>query len=212
MIYWFISYAERQCQPLNNTHLWGAISLLDKPNGIPCDLQPPVLSAKSPLKSPVKRRSGLFPRLHSSTDTPTDKHTRRLVMPPGWYHNYVAPHAPTSKYWLNPNVQKKDVRCVCMKMFASAEDCPNPHFVQRTRGLVWTFCRLLLQPSRVHTSPELPDIITLKSLQNRFSFVVIKEKLLWMHWVQYIIISYILQARNNIQPHHDTEIYIVHIC
>ncbi|CAJ1065807.1 rap1 GTPase-activating protein 2 isoform X4 [Xyrichtys novacula] len=37
---------------------------------------PPVLSAKSPLKSPVKRRSGLFPRLHSSTDTPTDKHTR----------------------------------------------------------------------------------------------------------------------------------------
>ncbi|XP_041919537.1 rap1 GTPase-activating protein 2a isoform X1 [Alosa alosa] len=31
---------------------------------------PPVLSAKSPLKSPVKRRSGLFPRLHSSTDSP----------------------------------------------------------------------------------------------------------------------------------------------
>ncbi|KAG7223107.1 hypothetical protein INR49_015866 [Caranx melampygus] len=37
---------------------------------------PPVLSAKSPLKSPVKRRSGLFPRLHSSTDSPSDKHTR----------------------------------------------------------------------------------------------------------------------------------------
>uniref|UniRef100_A0A3B5KW31 Rap-GAP domain-containing protein n=1 Tax=Xiphophorus couchianus TaxID=32473 RepID=A0A3B5KW31_9TELE len=37
---------------------------------------PPVLSAKSPLKSPVKRRSGLFPRLHSSTDAPSDKHTR----------------------------------------------------------------------------------------------------------------------------------------
>lgn len=35
---------------------------------------PPVLSAKSPLRSPVKRRSGLFPRLHSSTDAPTDKH------------------------------------------------------------------------------------------------------------------------------------------
>uniref|UniRef100_A0A671WAH9 RAP1 GTPase activating protein 2a n=1 Tax=Sparus aurata TaxID=8175 RepID=A0A671WAH9_SPAAU len=34
---------------------------------------------KSPLKSPVKRRSGLFPRLHSSTDTPTDKHTRGSV-------------------------------------------------------------------------------------------------------------------------------------
>uniref|UniRef100_A0A8C5EMT4 Rap-GAP domain-containing protein n=1 Tax=Gouania willdenowi TaxID=441366 RepID=A0A8C5EMT4_GOUWI len=37
---------------------------------------PPVLSAKSPLKSPVKRRSGLFPRLHSSTEIPSDKHTR----------------------------------------------------------------------------------------------------------------------------------------
>uniref|UniRef100_A0AAY5EQ04 Rap-GAP domain-containing protein n=1 Tax=Electrophorus electricus TaxID=8005 RepID=A0AAY5EQ04_ELEEL len=38
---------------------------------------PPVLSAKSPLKSPVKRRSGLFPRLHSSTESPTEKHTPR---------------------------------------------------------------------------------------------------------------------------------------
>nr|XP_014346604.1 PREDICTED: rap1 GTPase-activating protein 2 [Latimeria chalumnae] len=28
---------------------------------------PPILSAKSPLKSPVKRRSGLFPRLHSGS-------------------------------------------------------------------------------------------------------------------------------------------------
>ncbi|KAM6932987.1 rap1 GTPase-activating protein 2a [Xenentodon cancila] len=37
---------------------------------------PPTLSAKSPLKSPVKRRSGLFPRLHSSTESPSDKHTR----------------------------------------------------------------------------------------------------------------------------------------
>ncbi|XP_033486560.2 rap1 GTPase-activating protein 2a isoform X2 [Epinephelus lanceolatus] len=37
---------------------------------------PPGLSAKSPLKSPVKRRSGLFPRLHSSTESPLDKHTR----------------------------------------------------------------------------------------------------------------------------------------
>ncbi|XP_061537297.1 rap1 GTPase-activating protein 2-like isoform X2 [Phycodurus eques] len=37
---------------------------------------PPALSAKSSLKSPVKRRSGLFPRLHSSIETPTDKCTR----------------------------------------------------------------------------------------------------------------------------------------
>ncbi|KAG9351639.1 hypothetical protein JZ751_022890 [Albula glossodonta] len=37
---------------------------------------PPALSAKSPLKSPVKRRSGLFPRLHSSTESQTDRHSR----------------------------------------------------------------------------------------------------------------------------------------
>uniref|UniRef100_A0A8C6WN07 RAP1 GTPase activating protein 2a n=1 Tax=Neogobius melanostomus TaxID=47308 RepID=A0A8C6WN07_9GOBI len=36
---------------------------------------PPGLSAKSPLKSPVKRRSGLFPRLHSSTEIPSDRNS-----------------------------------------------------------------------------------------------------------------------------------------
>uniref|UniRef100_A0A8D3CRK7 Rap-GAP domain-containing protein n=1 Tax=Scophthalmus maximus TaxID=52904 RepID=A0A8D3CRK7_SCOMX len=43
---------------------------------------PPVLPGKSPLKSPVKRRSGLFPRLHSSTETPSDKHTTRSDQKP----------------------------------------------------------------------------------------------------------------------------------
>ncbi|XP_048836536.1 rap1 GTPase-activating protein 2a isoform X3 [Brienomyrus brachyistius] len=37
---------------------------------------PPVLSAKSPLRSPVKRRSGLFPRLHSSSESQADRHAR----------------------------------------------------------------------------------------------------------------------------------------
>ncbi|KAL4647562.1 rap1 GTPase-activating protein 2 isoform X4 [Arapaima gigas] len=37
---------------------------------------PPTLSAKSPMKSPVKRRSGLFPRLHSNMESQTEKHTR----------------------------------------------------------------------------------------------------------------------------------------
>ncbi|XP_068173445.1 rap1 GTPase-activating protein 2-like isoform X2 [Antennarius striatus] len=41
---------------------------------------PPALSAKSPLKSPVKRRSGLFPRLHS--DPPTDRQSRSDQKPP----------------------------------------------------------------------------------------------------------------------------------
>ncbi|XP_061774988.1 rap1 GTPase-activating protein 2-like isoform X8 [Nerophis ophidion] len=37
---------------------------------------PPALSTKSSLKSPVKRRSGLFPRLHSSIESPSDKCAR----------------------------------------------------------------------------------------------------------------------------------------
>uniref|UniRef100_A0AAV2J243 Rap-GAP domain-containing protein n=1 Tax=Knipowitschia caucasica TaxID=637954 RepID=A0AAV2J243_KNICA len=42
---------------------------------------PPGLSAKSPLKSPVKRRSGLFPRLHSSTEIPLDRSMSREHKP-----------------------------------------------------------------------------------------------------------------------------------
>uniref|UniRef100_A0A8C1LS13 RAP1 GTPase activating protein 2b n=1 Tax=Cyprinus carpio TaxID=7962 RepID=A0A8C1LS13_CYPCA len=38
---------------------------------------PVTSSAKSPLKSPVKRRSGLFPRLHTSMDGQPERHTRR---------------------------------------------------------------------------------------------------------------------------------------
>uniref|UniRef100_A0A8C1SZ41 RAP1 GTPase activating protein 2b n=1 Tax=Cyprinus carpio TaxID=7962 RepID=A0A8C1SZ41_CYPCA len=39
---------------------------------------PVTSSAKSPLKSPVKRRSGLFPRLHTSMDGQPERHTRSL--------------------------------------------------------------------------------------------------------------------------------------
>nr|XP_046246286.1 rap1 GTPase-activating protein 2a isoform X5 [Scatophagus argus] len=68
---------------------------------------PPVLSAKSPLKSPVKRRSGLFPRLHSSTDTPTDKHTRSDQKP--------AENCPLSQ----------EVRSETSSNPSSPEICPN---------------------------------------------------------------------------------------
>uniref|UniRef100_A0A672L731 Rap1 GTPase-activating protein 2-like n=1 Tax=Sinocyclocheilus grahami TaxID=75366 RepID=A0A672L731_SINGR len=40
---------------------------------------PVTSSAKSPLKSPVKRRSGLFPRLHTSMDGQPERHTRRSL-------------------------------------------------------------------------------------------------------------------------------------
>ncbi|XP_016095903.1 rap1 GTPase-activating protein 2-like isoform X3 [Sinocyclocheilus grahami] len=40
---------------------------------------PVTSSAKSPLKSPVKRRSGLFPRLHTSMDGQPERHTRSIL-------------------------------------------------------------------------------------------------------------------------------------
>lgn len=40
---------------------------------------PVTSSAKSPLKSPVKRRSGLFPRLHTSMDGQPERHTRSVL-------------------------------------------------------------------------------------------------------------------------------------
>uniref|UniRef100_A0A8K9XRC1 Rap-GAP domain-containing protein n=1 Tax=Oncorhynchus mykiss TaxID=8022 RepID=A0A8K9XRC1_ONCMY len=68
---------------------------------------PPVLSAKSPLKSPVKRRSGLFPRLHSSTESPSDRHTRSDQKTPD-----ICPlgQEGRSETWSNPS---------------SPEICPN---------------------------------------------------------------------------------------
>uniref|UniRef100_A0A8C7IH85 RAP1 GTPase activating protein 2a n=1 Tax=Oncorhynchus kisutch TaxID=8019 RepID=A0A8C7IH85_ONCKI len=68
---------------------------------------PPVLSAKSPLKSPVKRRSGLFPRLHSSTESPLDRHTRSDQKTPD-----ICPlgQEGRSETWSNPS---------------SPEICPN---------------------------------------------------------------------------------------
>ncbi|XP_016314594.1 rap1 GTPase-activating protein 2-like isoform X2 [Sinocyclocheilus anshuiensis] len=40
---------------------------------------PVTLSTKSPLKSPVKRCSGLFPRLHTSMDGQPERHTRSVL-------------------------------------------------------------------------------------------------------------------------------------
>ncbi|KAL1260916.1 hypothetical protein QQF64_008743 [Cirrhinus molitorella] len=68
---------------------------------------PPVLSAKSPLKSPVKRRSGLFPRLHSSTESPTEKHPSRSDQ-----KAEVLPHS-------------QEVRSETSSNPSSPEICPN---------------------------------------------------------------------------------------
>ncbi|RXN07689.1 rap1 GTPase-activating 2-like isoform X5 [Labeo rohita] len=68
---------------------------------------PPVLSAKSPLKSPVKRRSGLFPRLHSSTESPNEKHPTRSDQ-----KTEVLPHS-------------QEVRSETSSNPSSPEICPN---------------------------------------------------------------------------------------
>lgn len=68
---------------------------------------PPVMSAKSPLKSPVKRRSGLFPRLHSSTESPTEKHPTRSDQ-----KTEVFPHS-------------QEVRSETSSNPSSPEICPN---------------------------------------------------------------------------------------
>uniref|UniRef100_A0A671KIK8 Rap1 GTPase-activating protein 2-like n=1 Tax=Sinocyclocheilus anshuiensis TaxID=1608454 RepID=A0A671KIK8_9TELE len=68
---------------------------------------PPVLSAKSPLMSPVKRRSGLFPRLHSSTESPTEKHPTRSEQ-----KTEVLPHS-------------QEVRTETSSNPSSPEICPN---------------------------------------------------------------------------------------
>uniref|UniRef100_A0A665V0Q2 Rap-GAP domain-containing protein n=1 Tax=Echeneis naucrates TaxID=173247 RepID=A0A665V0Q2_ECHNA len=76
---------------------------------------PPVLSAKSPLKSPVKRRSGLFPRLHSSTESPSDKHTR------SWsFSSICSEHKPAEFYPLS-----QEVRSETSSNPSSPEICPN---------------------------------------------------------------------------------------
>ncbi|XP_041097071.1 rap1 GTPase-activating protein 2-like isoform X5 [Polyodon spathula] len=57
----------------------GSLSGVISQNSSECTkstFSPPVLSAKSPLKSPGKRRSGLFPRLHASTESQGDSRTR----------------------------------------------------------------------------------------------------------------------------------------
>uniref|UniRef100_A0A3Q2ZNK1 RAP1 GTPase activating protein 2a n=1 Tax=Kryptolebias marmoratus TaxID=37003 RepID=A0A3Q2ZNK1_KRYMA len=94
---------------------------------------PPVLSAKSPLKSPVKRRSGLFPRLHSSTETPSDKHTRRLVAE-------MCPHS-------------QEVRSETSSNPSSPEICPNKErLFMKTKECSSSSCRPNISRSSSSTS------------------------------------------------------------
>ncbi|XP_023817366.1 rap1 GTPase-activating protein 2 isoform X3 [Oryzias latipes] len=65
---------------------------------------PPTMSAKSPLKSPVKRRSGLFPRLHSSTESPADRHSRIDQKPAEFYPASQEVRSETSSNPSSPEI------------------------------------------------------------------------------------------------------------
>ncbi|KAM4590360.1 rap1 GTPase-activating protein 2a isoform 4-T4 [Fundulus diaphanus] len=98
---------------------------------------PPVLSAKSPLKSPVKRRSGLFPRLHSSTDTPSDKHTRSDHKPAD-----ICPHSQEGRSETSSNP-------------SSPEICPNKEsrpFIKHKECSSGSTCRPNISRSSSSTS------------------------------------------------------------
>nr|XP_046169476.1 rap1 GTPase-activating protein 2-like isoform X6 [Oncorhynchus gorbuscha] len=95
---------------------------------------PPVLSAKSPLKSPVKRRSGLFPRLHSSTESPSDRHTRSDQKTPD-----ICPlgQEGRSETWSNPSSPE-----ICPnkeRPFLKLKDCSSRPNISRSSSSTSSF-------------------------------------------------------------------------
>ncbi|XP_062329954.1 rap1 GTPase-activating protein 2a isoform X7 [Osmerus eperlanus] len=88
--------------------------------------QPPGLSAKSPMKSPVKRRSGLFPRLHSSTETPTERHPRSDAKTPEICPLSQEMRSETSSNPSSPEIcPNKERPFVKLKEFSSSSSRPN---------------------------------------------------------------------------------------
>ncbi|KAM6959062.1 rap1 GTPase-activating protein 2-like [Aplochiton taeniatus] len=83
---------------------------------------PPVMSAKSPLKSPVKRRSGLFPRLHSSSEITSDKHTRSEPRTPE-----ICPLSQEMKSETSSNPSSPEVCPNKERPFAKLRDSSRPN-------------------------------------------------------------------------------------
>uniref|UniRef100_A0A672MXB3 Rap-GAP domain-containing protein n=1 Tax=Sinocyclocheilus grahami TaxID=75366 RepID=A0A672MXB3_SINGR len=88
---------------------------------------PPALSAKSPLKSPVKRRSGLFPRLHSSTERSCDTEEWKVLphsqdVRSETSSNPSSPEiCPSKERWVAMNssdVHKHEYTCMHTQMLA----------------------------------------------------------------------------------------------
>lgn len=66
-------------------------------------------------------------------------------------------HAPTDRDWKYTGAESKCPPLQTRRLYvrgksASAESLPSPHFIQSTKALRWTFCRLLASPLGVQNS------------------------------------------------------------
>ncbi|XP_036379099.1 rap1 GTPase-activating protein 2-like isoform X7 [Megalops cyprinoides] len=95
---------------------------------------PPALSAKSPLKSPVKRRSGLFPRLHSSTESQTERHSRSDQRTSDSSHLSQEVRSETSSNPSSPEICPNKER-----PFIKLKDCSNRANISRSSSSTSSF-------------------------------------------------------------------------
>ncbi|XP_052431533.1 rap1 GTPase-activating protein 2 isoform X4 [Carassius gibelio] len=95
---------------------------------------PPALSAKSPLKSPVKRRSGLFPRLHSSTDSPTEKHPSRSDQ-----KAEVLPHSQDVRSETSSNPSSPEICPSKERPFLKLKECSGRANISRSSSSTSSF-------------------------------------------------------------------------
>ncbi|KAG7484878.1 hypothetical protein MATL_G00054510 [Megalops atlanticus] len=95
---------------------------------------PPAISAKSPLKSPVKRRSGLFPRLHSSTESQTERHSRSDQRTSDSSHLSQEVRSETSSNPSSPEICPNKER-----PFIKLKDCSNRANISRSSSSTSSF-------------------------------------------------------------------------
>ncbi|XP_064840504.1 rap1 GTPase-activating protein 2a isoform X2 [Oncorhynchus masou masou] len=95
---------------------------------------PPVLSAKSPLKSPVKRRSGLFPRLHSSTESPSDRHARSDQKTPD-----ICPLGQEGRSETSSNPSSPEICPNKERPFLKLKDCSSRPNISRSSSSTSSF-------------------------------------------------------------------------
>ncbi|XP_076833425.1 rap1 GTPase-activating protein 2a isoform X3 [Brachyhypopomus gauderio] len=98
---------------------------------------PPVLSAKSPLKSPVKRRSGLFPRLHSSTESPTEKHPSRSDQKTA--ENSSLPHSQEVRSETSSNPSSPEICTNKERPFVKLKECVGRSNMSRSSSSTSSF-------------------------------------------------------------------------